>query len=174
MDSDPLRDIRNAFRQAEVSILSAYGVTQFSHDNQDELIFYIAVADDDVLLNVDLPLQVTINAGIMYEDRATPLLLIIGINAPEWECEYWINVHDPREGFRPLDALERQQYLYFVLIGPTRRRKFIIDNSLAPHLNPIHSMLTETLPWSMDDFNAAKAVLQDKYTLEELKGFMTI
>ena len=100
-------------------------------------------------------------------------MLIICINAPEWECEYWLNINDPTEGFRPLDALIRQERLNFVIVGPTKERKFVINYNLVSHLKPMREILKGT-SWTMEDFDVAKASLQAKYSLEELKELMPI
>ena len=130
---------------------------------QPELTFVIAVTDEDL---VQLPRDpvIQVQASLLFQDGV--LLISVMVNIGHLCCETWINIlEDDGQGTQALDLLASQDRLTFHLFdaeaADSVRRTLAIPNSLDA--DDIRASVDNTLNWTMDEFDAAKAKWYARY-----------
>ena len=130
---------------------------------QPELTFVIAVTDEDLARLPRNP-AIHVQASLLSQDGV--LLIPVMARIGHLCCETWINIlEDDGQGTQALDLLANQGRLTFHLFDAEATdsisRTLAIPNSLDA--DDIRASVDDTLRWTMDEFDAAKAKWYTRY-----------
>jgi len=108
-------------------------------------------------------------AGIMTYQKVFLFIVMVRLIPFDILAEYWFNYIHP-DVKEAVSLLATQPYLYLPVydVGPIPVRLFVFPNGMKFDIVLMEKALKEAKPWTDPEFDAAKAAIQAKYTIEEL------